>query len=341
MRISRLALLAAIVAACACKGRFALPADARFVSEIALGDGFGCARMKDGSVRCWGANEAGQLGDGTREARAESVRASVVAGKASVLAVGGKEACAVATGSGTGTVCWGSAGALAIPGEGAKQIAVGAGHACALSAAGDVTCAAASGAAQETFVRGATFLAAGGDTTCAILRDRSVTCWRRAPGGGFGAPSRVEGLADVTDVAIGATHSCAVRAWGGVACWGEGTDGELGDGAFEDRALPVDVAGLAVPARAVAVGRAHTCVLLRDGTVHCWGANENAQLSDGTTNRRATHELVNGVFEVEQITAAGDATCARLSDGSARCWGGLALPKTPGTRMAVPTEVRW
>jgi alpha-tubulin suppressor-like RCC1 family protein len=134
---------------------------------------------------------------------------------------------------------------------------------------------------------------------------------------------------------------CAVRAWGGIACWGKNEEGELGDGEFTDRAAPVDVVGLAVPAREVAVGRAHTCALLRDGTVHCWGANARGQLADGTTGHRPSPVLVNGVFEIEQVSAAGDATCARFPDGSARCWGGLALPKTAGTTLPVPTEVRW
>jgi alpha-tubulin suppressor-like RCC1 family protein len=140
---------------------------------------------------------------------------------------------------------------------------------------------------------------------------------------------------------MGETHACAVRAWGGVACWGENREGELGDGTFADRAAPVDVVDLAVPARDVVVGRAHTCALLRDGTVHCWGANGRAQLADGTSGHRPSPVLVNGIFEVEEITAAGDGTCARLADGSARCWGGIRLPKTAGDVIAVPTEVRW
>ena len=103
----------------------------------------------------------------------------------------------------------------------------------------------------------------------------------------------------------------------------------------------MDVVDLAVPARQIAVGRTHSCALLRDGTVHCWGANEHAQLADGTTSHRAHPALVNGVFEVEEVAAGGDATCVRLSDGSERCWGGIALPKTEGAVLPVPAEVRW
>ncbi len=331
-----------------CKGRFSLPADARFVAQVVLGDDFGCARMKDGSIRCWGANDAGELGDGTHQARGESVRVVGTGPVAQVVGAGGQQACALAP----DLACWGatatgSAAASALP-EGVKDLAVGAHHVCVLRGGGDVLCRGAADAGQlgggsgkDPVVRGATFVAAGGDATCAVLRDRSLACWGRVPGLGVVPVTRIEGLADVVDVAVSDTHACAVRAWGGIACWGRGGEGELGDGTLEDRTAPTDVTGLAVPARAVATGRGHTCALLRDGTVHCWGDNASAQMADGTTVRRPVPELVNGVFEVEAIAAAADATCARLSDGSARCWGGLTLPKTPGQRIPVPTEVRW
>ncbi len=162
-----------------------------------------------------------------------------------------------------------------------------------------------------------------------------------SPGAGVLPPTHIEGLADVVGVALSDTHACAVRAWGGVGCWGKDEEGELGDGAFTDRAAPVDVVDLPVPAREVAVGRAHTCALLADRTVHCWGANGSSQLADGTDAHRASPVLVNGLFEIEGLAAAADATCARLADGSDRCWGGLTLPKTEGARIAVPSEVRW
>jgi alpha-tubulin suppressor-like RCC1 family protein len=354
------AALAALALLPACKGRFALPADARFVTQIALGEVSGCARMKDGSARCWGANESGELGDGTQTARSGSVQAGPLPGAMGV-AVGGRHACSFGGAEGEEVFCWGtnaegelgdgSSEARATPvrvmGVRARALALGAHHSCALNDAGEVACWGAKGAGQRegeprgVVLRGATAIAAGGDATCAILRDRTLACWGRVPGRGPVPVSPIEGLADVTDVAVSETHICVVRAWGGIACWGAGEEGELGDGAFSDRSAPVDVVGLTVPAREVAVGRAHTCALLRDGTVHCWGANARGQLADGTTAHRASPARVNGVFEIEQLTAAGDATCARFPDGSARCWGGLALPKTVGTTLPVPTEVRW
>src|SRR5580700_576202 len=102
--------LAIAFALSACKGRFKLPADARFVTQIALAGEFGCTRMKDGSVRAWGANASGELGDGTTFARSESVRVAAPAPAAlAMVAAGGEHACAA---SADGAVlCWGSNGA--------------------------------------------------------------------------------------------------------------------------------------------------------------------------------------------------------------------------------------
>jgi alpha-tubulin suppressor-like RCC1 family protein len=344
----------------ACKGRFKLPADARFVTQIALADGFGCARMKDGSVRAWGANDAGQLGDGTTDARAESVRAGAAPLVFAKVAAGGKHACA-ATAAGE-VYCWGAndAGEL---GDGthaphaapiragafeAADLALGDRHSCALTAAGDVFCWGGSEVGQlggveagKPVLRGVTSIAAGGDATCAVERARTVSCWGALPGRGVLPVTRIDGLADVVHVALSSTHVCAVRAWGGVACWGKDEEGELGDGAFTERAAPVDVQGLIVPAISVAVGRGHSCALLRNATVYCWGANGSGQLADGSNAHRSSAALVNGLFETQDLAAAGDATCARFTDGSDRCWGGLKLPKTEGTVISVPTEVRW
>jgi alpha-tubulin suppressor-like RCC1 family protein len=194
---------------------------------------------------------------------------------------------------------------------------------------------------QASGAHGATAIAAAADATCAIDAERRVACWGATPGRASTTYARIEGLADVTSIAVGPSHACAVRAWGGVACWGSGAEGQLGDDAFADQAAPVEVSGLAAPAKAVVAGRGHTCASLADETVRCWGANAASQLADGTKARRASAAQVQGVFEAVQIAAAGDASCAVLGDGSARCWGGLPLPKTDVVPVVVPTEVRW
>jgi hypothetical protein len=325
-----------------CKGRFTLAPDERFAEQIAMTDGLACGRMKDGSVRCWGTNLP------------ETVRVSGIPSRAVEVATGGERGCAV-TDVG-GVLCWGAKPdrapdgpptlkAAPVAGVRARHVALGARHACALAEGGDVACWGANDAGQlggeATVVGGATAIAAGGDATCAIVAGRTVTCWGRVPGRAGSGVAKIEGLADVIGIALSETHVCAVKAYGGVACWGENEDGELGDGSFSERGRPVDVAGLVVPAREVAVGRAHTCALLGDGNLRCWGANGASQLANGGSAHSPTPALVQGLFEVQAVRAAGDATCVRFGDGSERCWGGLRLPKTDAERVTVPMEVRW
>jgi alpha-tubulin suppressor-like RCC1 family protein len=343
MRIAFAVALACGLGGFACKGRFRLAADARFTQQMAMAETFACARMKDGSARCWGANEAGELGDGTEEARSESTLVTKAAHVAAVAASGG-HACALGA-DGT-VVCWGAGEAGAVAATHASVIAVGARHACAIVDGGAVHCWGADDAGQvagASGVRGAVEIAAGGDATCVIDADHRVACWGRVPGR---APTdvalaRVEGLADVRDIAVGETHACAVRAYGGVACWGKNDEGELGDGSFIDRSVPGDVVNLDAAAKRVVVGRHHSCALLANGTVHCWGGNALSQLADGTKTHRATPALIQGAFDVTDLSAGGDASCVLFTDGSARCWGGLKLPKTEALPVTVPMEVRW
>jgi alpha-tubulin suppressor-like RCC1 family protein len=125
---------------------------------------------------------------------------------------------------------------------------------------------------------------------------------------------------DVISVALNSIHSCAVRMDGRVACWGDNSAGQLGDGgATRNRDLPGDVPGLGGVA-GLALGSAHTCAWLRDGTARCWGANMGGQLGTGTTVNSPSPVPVVGLTGVVQM-ALGTHSCARRSDGTVRCWG--------------------
>jgi alpha-tubulin suppressor-like RCC1 family protein len=133
-------------------------------------------------------------------------------------------------------------------------------------------------------------------------------------------PPKEEGPSGASSIAAGWSHTCALVAGGGVACWGYNLHGELGDGTTTQRLTPVRVSGI-TDATAVSAGNIQTCALLSGGSVDCWGANDAGQLGDGTETQRLTPVPVLGITSATAISAGSDYTCALLSGGSVDCWG--------------------
>ena len=104
-------------------------------------------------------------------------------------------------------------------------------------------------------------------------------------------------------------------------CWGLGADGRLGTGADADAASPAKTK--AAPASGIASGGAHSCAILLDGTVDCWGANDEGQLGqpDDVGPSSSAPVRVPGLTQVRQLSAGSAHTCARRDDGTVWCWG--------------------
>ena len=174
-------------------------------------------------------------------------------------------------------------------------------------------------------------VSAGGRHTCALLTTGGVKCWGYNAAGELGnnvtseqlAPVDVIGLRDgAAAVAAGGRHTCALLANGAVRCWGKGTNGELGNNDTSDRSVPVDVTGLSSGAAAIAAGDGHTCALLTNGGVKCWGGGRYGQLGNNNTNDQWAPVDVLGLDSgVAAIAAGGGHTCALLSKGGVKCWG--------------------
>ena len=117
----------------------------------------------------------------------------------------------------------------------------------------------------------------------------------------------------------GGHHTCGLVG-SRVECWGENTDGQLGNGTRQDSSVPVQVRGIAT-ATAISSGFHHSCALLADRTVACWGNNEFGQLGNGTTQNALVPVPVQGLSDAVAISGGVNHTCAVLIDGTARCWG--------------------
>ena len=221
----------------------------------------------------------------------------------------------------------------------------------------------------------ATAISAGNTNTCVLLDNQKVKCWGDGQQGGLGY-NNTKTLGDAKNemgdnlpivnlgeglsvVAIGAghNHTCASLDSGAMKCWGYGSTGQLGqenietlgDGKDKDFKqsnknemgdnLKVVNLGSDVKVKAFALGTEHTCALLTDGTVKCWGANERGQLgldsgivyNQGKVDHLGDNkgEMGNALpivnfgsgVKATAVTAGYLHTCALLDNHKVKCWG--------------------
>lgn len=290
------------------------------VASVAGGGRFACAVLTDGTVRCWGRNQRGQLGDGTTTDRLGAVPVTGLTGVAS-LGLGGSHACAVLT---DGTVkCWG------------------------WNAYGQLGLGTIVDQATPTSVPGLANVAkvtAGERHTCAVLADGSMRCWGYNGNGRLGdntatdrlSPVTVPGLSGVRDASSGANHTCAVTTAGHAFCWGQNTFGQLGTGTTTESRVPVRAGTFDLADRIVA-GYQHTCAHIYNaynvpgGTARCWGSNGYGQLGDGLLNHGTTcgpsdcamsPVVITGFTgNIAELSLTPYSTCLRTDLGALWCWG--------------------
>ena len=379
-------------------------------TALALGGDFSCALIADGTVKCWGGNGQGRLGDGgAMPTNSTAVTTPVtVTGITSAIAItaGRGHACVVLSG---GTVkCWGdnSAGML---GNGtttssstpvtttglasAVALTAGAVHTCARLADGTVQCWGDNASGQvgpggtnssgtpvttlryspNTPLSGISAVTAGSQHSCGLFSTGTVGCWGWNMSDQLGSTlfarsstaSVVSGVAAATAISAGGWHNCSLLSGGTISCWGENTYGQLGDGTQTNSSAPVTVSGIingttttggssCAPGRvcpavvvptvtttsttlAVASGSVRTCALINQlstssvcsisgcttnaNIVQCWGDNDQGQLGNGTTTNSSTPVNVSGITAAAAITGGYNHACALLSGGTVQCWG--------------------
>ncbi len=308
---------------------------ARLFGSGGANEGTFCAALDAGGLDCWGYGLNGQLGDGRFNDSAVPVPVLGVGGTGTLSGVSTLDSgfCALLV---TGGVdCWGGGSAVPVPVEGVG----GSGT------LGGV-------ASLSTDFEG---------SFCAVLDTGRVDCWGYGPDGQLGngifyttgnrgstVPVQVVGrsgtgtLAGVTKITGNSNGDfCAVLDTGRVDCWGYDLVGELGDGSFQNSAVPVRVEGVGGTGKLSGViaitgqpGGGTYCVLLDGGGVDCWGLGSEGELGNGVfyTGPHAGSavpvqvEGQGGTGTLAGVTGLtpdsdGGGYCAVLDTGRVDCWG--------------------
>ena len=295
------------------------------VTQISAAYGHSCALLTGGSIKCWGLNWRGALGDGTTTDSFTPV--SVVGiSTATSISTGDDHSCALLVG---GSIkCWGYNyyGQL-----------------------GDGSYTDSSTPVSVVGISTATSISTFTAHSCAVLLAGSIKCWgsnsieQRGDGISYrsSTPVSVVGISTATSVSVGSYHSCALLEGGSIKCWGYNYYGLLGDGSYTDSSTPVSVVGIST-ATSISVGYFHSCALLEGGSIKCWGITEWGELGNGTTTSSNVPVSVIGISTATSISAGGYHSCALLAGGSIKCWGYNAfgqLGDGATTNSSVPVSV--
>ena len=262
--------------------------------SLACGSQHTCAVLSDDTIKCWGRNDMGQLGQGSK----------------------------TAIGDGPGEM-----------GDALVAVDLGTGL-----TAKSVSC--------------------GRENTCAVLSDATIKCWGRNDMGQLGqgntgyigdfAGEMGDALVAVDlgtgltakSVSCGHHHTCAVLSDDTIKCWGRNPSGQLGQGSkttigdgsgdMGDALVAVDL-GTGLTAKSVSGGGYHTCAVLSDATIKCWGDNGYGQLGQGNTatigdglgdmGDALVAVDLGTCFTAKSVSGGGYHTCAVLNDDSLKCWG--------------------
>lgn len=320
---------------------------------ISAGGSHALALLQDGTVKAWGNNGAGGLGDGTIVQRDAPVRVNGLSGVKAIAAGEGHSLALMDDGT---VMAWGR--------NDVGQLGIG-------TTTGPETCMSelpcSKAPVQVKGLSGVKAIATGYDHSLALLDDGTVVAWGRNQWGELGTgaigskvcgdgwlcnptPTPVVGLSGVAEVATGHSQSLALLDDGTVMAWGYNEDGNLGVGtatgpqscgegwsAVSCASTPMPVQELS-GVTAIASGWLHNLALLDDGAVMAWGYNSNGQLGDGTNVDRDHPVAVSGLSGVTAVAAGAYHSMALLNDGTVKSWGWNILWSLGG--IAVEDESR-
>ncbi len=246
--------------------------------DVKLSNWHSCVALDNGGVKCMGWNGHGSLGNGSNTLSRTPVDVVGLSGKA--IGLGGSlsygHTCAVI--SGGGVDCWGTNNEGQL-GDGTKgntrnspKPVVG-----------------LSGKAVS--------VSTGYFFTCVLLDSGDVQCFGDNRLGQLGDGTKVRKTTPTTVISLGAKaialscgydHSCVLLQGGDIKCFGHNSQGQIGDGSLTQRLTAVSVVGLGGKAVSVSAGARHTCAILADDSMKCWGVNDYGSLGDYTRVRKLT-----------------------------------------------------
>jgi hypothetical protein len=260
------------------------------VAQLVTGSKHTCALLTSGDVYCWGLNFSGQLGDGTNRNSNIPVKVKGLSGKIESITAGLLYTCAV--NSDGVTKCWGNNGMGQFSNgntansnvpvlanlEGIKTISGAWNELQGITSGGGLSFFSLQPFIPITGLTKDVVQVAGdrfADGGCAMTSAGGVDCWGSISGSGISG-----GLLTKTLVS-GEGHGCMVTEKG-LMCWGLNNYGQLGDGSMNNSGgAAVNVSGIK-NAIDLAAGYGHTCAIVGQDTIKCWGRNTYGQLGDGT-----------------------------------------------------------
>jgi alpha-tubulin suppressor-like RCC1 family protein len=286
------------------------------------GDTFSCMRNSNGSLYCWGDNRFGQLGTGGFENHLEPIR----------ISVGGQRVTRIYLPAGEGDVT--------------KDVAV---FSCAITTDSSLWCwgnnpfgqlgtgdlmprASPTKVDQPPFMGGVAKAANGAGHVCALNAANQLYCWGRNESGQLGVGDTMAHLMATPvntpgftpdHLSTGGEFTCVKGTDQSLWCWGDNQFGQLGLGNNAPALTPMQVTPLGNNVLSVATGGSHTCALMADATVWCWGENSFGQLGTGDINPRSTPTQIDPTMlsNVTSILTGGHHSCAVKQDSTLWCWG--------------------
>ena len=289
-------------------------------------NGWHSCATKGTSFSCWGRNLDGELGIGTT-ATVTTRRAVVGLPPPHAVGLGEYHSCICDQ---TGQAwCWGNNS------DGQVGPDVGQDHLTPTAVAGISDCVQ---------------IASGGFHTCALRTGGVVSCWGQNTSGQCGqpnttkavtAPKQVPTLGGVSELRAGETYTCARQNNGAVVCWGDNTQGQLGDGTLLSRETPARVSNLGNLSELVA-GRFFACGKLESGGVSCWGYNVVGGVGSTLGGPARIPVPVPGIDDALQIGIGRNHACVLHVTGGVSCWGDnqfYQLGDATGLSSVTPVDV--